>query len=66
MQPGPGLDETIAGHECEHATVADAAGKSSDVCLAKDPGTFMGMPGLAAVAVLARFGAGGSHVTHDT
>jgi hypothetical protein len=40
-----GKKETIAGHECEHATVTDAAGRESDVCLAKDLGTFMGMPG---------------------
>lgn len=40
-----GKKETIAGHECEHATITDAQGRSSDVCLAKDLGTFMGMPG---------------------
>lgn len=40
-----GKKETIAGHECEHANLTDEEGKVSDVCLAKDLGRFMGMPG---------------------
>jgi hypothetical protein len=40
-----GRKETVAGHECEHATVSDGAGKTSDVCLAKGLGTFVQMNG---------------------
>ncbi len=39
-----GQTETIAGHECEHATVT-TDGKTTDVCLAKDLGTFVPMSG---------------------
>lgn len=40
-----GRKETVAGHECEHATVTDDAGATSDVCLAKGLGTFVQMNG---------------------
>lgn len=40
-----GRKETVAGYECEHATVSDDMGKTSDVCLAKGLGTFVQMNG---------------------
>ncbi len=40
-----GKKETIAGHECEHATFKDSTGKATDVCFAKGLGSFMSMPG---------------------
>lgn len=40
-----GRKETVAGHECEHATITDDAGTSTDVCLAKGLGTFVQIDG---------------------
>lgn len=40
-----GNKETIAGYECEHATVTDDQGQSVDVCLAKGLGAFVPMSG---------------------
>jgi hypothetical protein len=40
-----GKKETIAGYECEHATVTDADGSATDLCLAKGLGVFVGMGG---------------------
>lgn len=40
-----GRKETVSGYECEHATVSDDIGKTSDVCLAKGLGTFVQMSG---------------------
>ncbi|HUX33170.1 MAG TPA: DUF4412 domain-containing protein [Gemmatimonadaceae bacterium] len=40
-----GRKETVAGHECEHATISDDTGQTSDVCLAKGLGTFVQMGG---------------------
>lgn len=36
-----GQKETIAGYECEHATITGANGGTTDVCLAKGLGTFV-------------------------
>jgi hypothetical protein len=38
-----GKKETIAGYECEHATITDDTGGQTDVCIAKGLGTFMSM-----------------------
>jgi hypothetical protein len=40
-----GKKETIAGHECEHATVTGQDGTTADLCLAKDLGSFVPMGG---------------------
>lgn len=40
-----GKKETVAGYECEHATITDKDGTSTDACLAKGLGQFMGMGG---------------------
>ena len=37
--------ETIAGYECEHATITETDGTSTDACLAKGLGQFVGMGG---------------------
>lgn len=40
-----GKKETVAGYECEHATITNDDGSQTDVCLAKDLGTFVQMGG---------------------
>jgi len=35
-----GKKETIAGYQCEHATVTGPDGKSADACITKELGTF--------------------------
>lgn len=40
-----GKKETIAGYECEHATITDDQGQATDVCLAKGLGSFVSMGG---------------------
>lgn len=40
-----GKKETIAGYECEHATLTDQDGSPTDICLAKGLGVFVGMGG---------------------
>jgi Domain of unknown function (DUF4412) len=40
-----GNKETIAGYECEHATITDDSGQTMDVCLTKDLGPFLSMRG---------------------
>ncbi len=42
-----GKKETIAGYECEHATLTDPNGVPTDLCLAKGLGAFVGMGGSA-------------------
>lgn len=39
-----GKKETIAGYQCEHATVTDDTGHVADACVTKDLGNFM-LPG---------------------
>ena len=40
-----GKKETIAGYECEHATITDGANAPADACLAKNLGAFLTMGG---------------------
>jgi hypothetical protein len=40
-----GRKETIAGHECEYATISGQDGTKADVCLAKDLGSLVPMGG---------------------
>jgi hypothetical protein len=40
-----GNKETIAGYECEHATITDDRGQTVDVCLARELGAFLAVGG---------------------